>query len=255
MAQQGPKGLNRVQDLLNARQFSRNALGIPEMNKLEKAGLKTFGLGYRGPFEARGPFGQFRQDYDPNSLTGAGTDQASTNKSQFAQFARANPNLTTMEAMAQYNATSMPDQQVSISDVQSMGFDLNAPVGPQADFREAEAERGFRQGMGLLAQTIATGSPMGALTDIALSGSGKGYGKGVMGHMADMFEEATGVDLPEAPDLGIPSFQEIASNVFSPEEDTMDPASFGITGVTEESIGPEAFGLADRDWETLEAIS
>ena len=123
MAQQGPKGLNRVQDLLNARQFSRNALGIPEMNKLEKAGLKTFGLGYRGPFEARGPFGQFRQDYDPNSLTGAGTDQASTNKSQFAQFARANPNLTTMEAMAQYNATSMPDQQVSISDVQSMGFD------------------------------------------------------------------------------------------------------------------------------------
>ena len=156
--------------------------------------------------------------------------------------------------MAQYNATSMPEQQVSISDVQSMGFDLNAPVGPQADYREAEAERGFRQGMGLLAQTIAAGSPMGALTDIALSGSGEGYGKGVMGHMADMFEEATGLDLPEAPDLGIPSFAEIASDVFGPEQDTMAPGSFGITGVTEESIGPEAFGLADLSPPTDEEV-
>ena len=254
MAEQGQKGIDRVQDLLNARQFSRNALGIPEMNKLEKAGLKTFGLGYRGDFEARSPFGLFRDDYDPNSLTGAGTDEASTNKSMFAQFARDNRDLTTVEAVAQYNAISNPDQQVSISDVQSMGFDLNAPVGPQADYREAEAQRGLAQGIGLVAQTIAAGSPMGALTDIALSGSGKGYGKGVMGHMADMFEEATGVDLPEAPDLGIPSFAEIASNVFGPEEDTMDPASFGITGVTEESIGPEAFGFADLSTPTDEEV-
>jgi hypothetical protein len=247
------KGMTQTaQNMLNARAFQ--GLGIPEMNALEKQGLKTFGLGYRGPFEARSPIGLTRTNYDPNSLTGAGTDQASTNKSMFAQFARDNPNLTTVEAVSQYNATSNPDQQVSISDVQSMGFDLNAPVGPQADYREAEAQRGLAQGVGLLAQTVATGTPIGALSTVMMSGSGEDYGKGVLGHMADMFQEATGVDLPEAPDLGIPSFAEIASGVFGPEEDTMDPASFDITGVTEESIGSEAFGFADLSTPTDEEV-
>ena len=213
--------MQTAQNMLNARAFQ--GLGIPEMNALEKQGLKTFGLGYRGPFEARSPLGVTRANYDPSSLTGAGS--APLNLTFFKQFAKANPNLTTVEAMAQYNATAnTPEEQVSISDVQSMGFDLNAPVGPQANFAEAESYRGLVQGLGLLAQTAVTGSPMGALTDIALSGTGKG----VMGHMADMFEEATGIDLPEAPDLGIPSYQEIASGVFGPEEDTMAPGSFGI---------------------------
>jgi hypothetical protein len=244
----------RAQDLLDMRFFSPDLLGIPQMNTLEEEGFKTFGLGYRGDYEARSPTGLSRQSYDPNSLTGAGTDQASTNKSLFAQFARANPNLTTVEAVSQYNATSPQEQQVSISDVQSMGFDLNAPVGPQATFREAEAQRGFAQGMGLVAQTIASGSPIGALTDIAMSGRGKGYGKGVVGHMADMFEEATGIDLPEAPDIGIPSYEEMAVGLLGPEQDTMAPGSFGITGVTEESLGPEAFGLADISTPTDEEV-
>jgi hypothetical protein len=216
-------GLKRGQQILDARFFSPNLLSIPQMNKLEDKGFKTFGLGYRGPFEARSPLGVTRANYDPSSLTGAGS--APLNLTFFKQFAKENPDLTTVEAMAQYNATAnTPEEQVSISDVQSMGFDLNAPVGPQANFAEAESYRGLVQGLGLLAQTAVTGSPMGALTDIALSGTGKG----VMGHMADMFEEATGIDLPEAPDLGIPSYQEIASGVFGPEEDTMAPGSFGI---------------------------
>ena len=109
-----------------------------------------------------------------------------------------------------------------------MGFDLNAPVGPQAAFAEAESYRGLAQGMGLLAQTIATGSPMGALSTVMMSGSGEGYGKGVFGHFVDMVEDVTDIDFPEAPDLGIPSFAEIASDVFGPEEDTMAPGSFGI---------------------------
>ena len=239
--------MQTAQNMLNARAFQ--GLGIPEMNALEKQGLKTFGLGYRGPFEARSPLGVTRANYDPSSLTGAGS--APLNLTFFKQFAKANPNLTTVEAMAQYNATAnTPEEQVSISDVQSMGFDLNAPVGPQANFAEAESYRGLVQGLGLLAQTAVTGSPMGALTDIALSGTGKG----VMGHMADMFEEATGIDLPEAPDLGIPSYQEMAAGLLGPEQDTMDPASFGITSVTEESIGPEAFGLADLSTPTDEEV-
>ena len=213
---------------MNARTVKASVFGIPEMNALEKAGMKTFGLGYRGDFEARSPFGLFRQDYDPNSLTGAGTDEASTNKSMFAQFARDNRDLTTVEAVAQYNALSNPDQQVSISDVQSMGFDLNAAVGPQADFREAEAQRGFAQGLGLLAQTIAAGSPIGAITDIALSGRGEGYGKGVFGHFSDMVKDITDIELPELPDFGIPSTQEIALDLFGPEQDTMSPGSFDI---------------------------
>jgi len=213
----------RAQNILNARTVSANVFGIPEMNKLEKAGMKTFGLGYRGDFEARSPFGLFRQDYDPNSLTGAGTDEASTNKSLFAEFSRENPNLTAVEAVSQYNAISAPEQQVSITDVQSMGFELNAPVGPQADFREAEAQRGLAQGIGFAAQTLAAGSPIGALTDIALSGTGKG----VLGHTIDAVEKATGFELPELPDV-IPSYQETAVDFFGPSQDTMAPGSFGI---------------------------
>jgi len=216
-------GLNRGQQILDSRVFSTDLLSIPEMNALEKEGFKTFGLGYRGDFEARSPFGLFRDDYDPNSLTGAGTDQASTNKSLFAEFSRENPNLTTVEAVSQYNAISAPEQQVSITDVQSMGFELNAPVGPQADFREAEAQRGLAQGIGFAAQTLAAGSPIGALTDIALSGTGKG----VLGHTIDAVEKATGFELPELPDV-IPSYQETAVDFFGPSQDTMAPGSFGI---------------------------
>ena len=49
-----------------------------------------------------------------------------------------------------------------------LGFDLNAAVGPQADFREAEAQRGFAQGLGMIVRSLAFG-PIGVLSDIALS--------------------------------------------------------------------------------------
>ena len=50
--------LGLAQDLLDARSINTARYGIynPEaMNKLEKQGLDTFGLGYRGQFEARSP--------------------------------------------------------------------------------------------------------------------------------------------------------------------------------------------------------
>lgn len=230
---------------IKARRLNTPRYGIynPEaMNKLEKLGYKTFGTGIRGPFEARFVEPQSRATYDPNNVTFASPDVETTNKYMFAEFALKNPTLTTVEALTKYNATSPEDSKVSVEDVQNMGYNLNAPVGPQAAFNEAERDRGFRQGMGLLAQTVATGSPMGALTDIALSGTGKG----VMGHMADMFEEATGVDLPEV-DLGIPSFSEIVSDVFGPEQDTMDPASFGIEDQPEAYSLEDTFGLQSFD--------
>ena len=219
-------GLTRGQQILDARVFSPDLLGIPEMNALEKEGFNTFGLGYRGDFEARSPFGLDRDTYDPNSLTGAGTDPSSTNKSLFAEFAKENPSLTAVEALTEYNAKSSPDNQLSITDVQSMGFELNAPVGPQADFREAEAQRGLAQGIGFGVQTAIAGSPIGVISDIALSGTGKG----VLGHTIDAVEKATGFELPELPDIGIsiPSYQETAVDFFGPAQDTMAPGSFGI---------------------------
>ena len=227
-----------AQNLLNARTINTPRYGIynPEaMNKLERRGLKTFGLGFRGPYEARFNQPQTRQTYDPNNVTFASPDSRTTAKYQFTEFALQNPNLTTVEALTQYNAISPVDSKVSVEDVQNMGYDLNSPVGPQASFNEAERDRGLAQGLGLVAQTIATGSPIGALTDVALSGTGKG----VMGHMADMFEEATGIDLPEALDIGIPSYEEMALGLVGPEEDTMDPSSFGI------EAEPEAYSLED----------
>ena len=235
-----------AQNLLDARSINTPKYGIynPEaMNKLEKRGLRTFGLGYRGPFEARFAKSQTRATYDPNNVTFASPDIETANKYLFAEFALQNPTLTTVEALTKYNATSPEDSKVSVEDVQNMGYNLNAPVGPQAAFNEAERDRGLRQGLGLVAQTVVTGSPMGALTDIALSGTNKG----VMGHMADMFEEATGIDLPEAPDIGIPSYEDIAVGLLDSAQDTMDLSSFGIEDEPEAYSLEDTFGLQSFD--------
>ena len=141
-----------------------------------------------------------------------------------AKYAKENPSLTTVEALTEYNAMTNPDSQLSISDVQSMGFDLNAAVGPQADFREAAAQKGLAQGIGFVAQTAVTGSPIGVISDIALSGTGKG----VLGHTIDAVEKETGIELPELHDV-IPSYQETAVDFFGPAQDLMDPSSFGIS--------------------------
>jgi len=236
-------GKKRGQDILDARFFSPDLLSIPQMNALEEEGFKTFGLGYRGPFEARSREGQTRTSYNPNDLTGAGTDERAYNLAMFQSFAKANRGLTTVEAVAQHNAES-PGLEVSINDVQSMGFDLNAPVGPQADFREAVAQRGLAQGIGLLAA-----GPISGMATIATDGKG----------MVGMLSEVLGIE-EEVEALGygkVPSMQEVALDIFGPSKDTMEPGSFGLsptTGVTEETIGPEAFGLADISPPTNEEI-
>ena len=207
----------RAQNILDMRVIDPAVLDIKSMNALEKAGMKTFGLGYRGPFEARSVKGLERESYDPNTLTGAGTDERSYNMAMFQSFAKANPSLTTVEAVAQHNAES-PTLSVSINDAQQMGFDLNAPVGPQADFREAVAQRGLAQGIGLLAA-----GPISGMATIATDG------KGIVG----MLSEVLGIE-EEVETLGfgkIPSYQEVALDFFGPgpERDTMNPAGFNIS--------------------------
>ncbi len=213
----GRKGMTTTaQNMLDARAYT--GLGIPEMNALERDyNLKTFGLGYRGPFEGRSVKGLDRASYNPNDLSGAGTDERAYNLAMFQSFAQANRGLTTVEAVAQHNAES-PGLEVSISDVQSMGFDLNAPVGPQADFREAEAQRGLAMGIGLLAQ-----GPISGLATIATDGKG----------MVGILSEVLGIE-EEVEALGfgkVPSMQEVALDVFGPgpERDTMNPAGFNIS--------------------------
>ena len=241
-----PTTRNFIRKEIKARRLNTPKYGIynPEaMNKLEKRGYKTFGTGIRGKYEARFNEPQSRATYDPNNVTFASPDEETANKYLFTEFSLKNPNLTTVEALTQYNATSPEDSKVSVEDVQNMGYNLNAPVGPQAAFNEAERDRGLRQGLGLVAQTVVTGSPMGALTDIALSGTNKG----VMGHMADMFEEATGIDLPEAPDIGIPSYEDIAVGLLDSAQDTMDLSSFGIEDEPEAYSLEDTFGLQSFD--------
>ena len=132
----------------------------------------------------------------------------------------------TVEAVTQYNAISNPDQQVSIADVQAMGFDLNARVGPQADFREAEAQRGLEQGLGLIAQSTLAGSPIGALSTVLESGQ-----QSMTDALFGAFEKITGYGKKDLPNIGldrIPTTQELTKGLIS-SKDTMDPASFSIT--------------------------
>ena len=233
-------GKKRGQDLLDARFFSPDLLSIPQMNTLEKEQFKTFGLGYRGPFEARSVMGRSRAGYEPNDLTGAGTDERSSNLSFFQSFAKANRGLTTVEAVEAYNATN-PGTSISINDVQSMGFDLNAPVGPQADFREAVAERGFAQGVGLMLS-----GPISAGANIATDGEGV---LSILSEVLGIKKQVDAIDLPSTVD--------IALDFLGPSKDTMQPGSFGISptpAVTEETIGSEAFGLANISPPTNEEI-
>ena len=233
-----------IEGLIGTAAFGpKDYYNIPFLNFVrDEMEGKSWGTGYRSPLEARSASGAMStKDYDPNTLTGAGTDAASDNRALFESFARANPSLTAVEALSQYNATSPQDQQVSISDVQNMGFNLNAPVGPVVDFRETEAARGATIGAGMIAKGVM--SPLSVGTDIALAGTGKS----MLGHIIDGFEKLSGYNVP---DLGIPSIQEVFQDQFGPSKDTVDRDSFGIdaeissaSNLTDADVGYTDMGL------------
>ena len=243
------------------------------LNALEEVGFKTFGTGYRGPFESRTPKSITREiyGYDPNY---GGTNWGQ-NIAFFRQFAEKNPNLTTAEAIAQYNATAnTPEEKLSIEDVQSMGFDLNAAVGPQVAFANAESERGFGQALGLLAKGIAFG-PGAAISGLMLSG--KTGEDSVLGILTEELDKQTGIpsavegfydqfttDLGKATDAVVDAVQENivdpVTGFFSPEPDAPEQAGISNFGRAEEAffdpvdIGNPYAGLSTPEFEAQMAF-
>lgn len=239
------------------------------MNTLENVGYKTFGTGYRGQYEARTGKSITRDQYDPNTITGAGTGERSATISLFNQFALANPNMTAMEAMAAFNATQNPDAQVSAVDLGMLGYDPNAPAGPQAQANEDERYRGFVQGLGLIGKGVAFG-PASVAADIALSGkTGEESVLGILGKelndqtgIPDMIESAYDqftTDLGKARDTVVDAVQENivdpVSEFFSRGLDTPEQASISNFGRAEEAffdpvdIGNPYAGLSTPEFE------
>ena len=239
------------------------------MNMLENVGFKSFGTGYRGKYEARTGKSVTRDQYDPNTITGAGTDERSATISLFNQFALANPNMTAMEAMAAFNATQSPDAQISAVDLGMLGYDPNAPAGPQAQANEDERYRGFIQGLGLIGKGVALG-PVSVAADIALSGkTGEESVLGILGKelndqtgIPDMIESAYDqftTDLGKARDTVVDAVQENivdpVSEFFSRGLDTPEQASISNFGRAEEAffdpvdIGNPYAGLSTPEFE------
>ena len=239
------------------------------MNMLENVGFKSFGTGYRGKYEARTGKSVTRDQYDPNTITGAGTDERSATISLFNQFALANPNMTAMEAMAAFNATQSPDAQISAVDLGMLGYDPNAPAGPQAQANEDERYRGFVQGLGLIGKGVALG-PVSVAADIALSGkTGEESVLGILGKelndqtgIPDMIESAYDqftTDLGKARDTVVDAVQENivdpVSEFFSRGLDTPEQASISNFGRAEEAffdpvdIGNPYAGLSTPEFE------
>lgn len=254
------------------------------MNMLENVGFKSFGTGYRGQYEARTGQSVTRDQYDPNTITGAGTGERSVNISLFNQFALANPNMTAMEAMAAFNATQSPDAQISAVDLGMLGYDPNAPAGPQAQANEDERYRGFIQGLGLIGKGVAFG-PASVAADIALSG--KTGEESVLGILTEELDKQTGIpsavegfydqfttDLGKARDTVVDAVQENIvdpiTGFFSPEPEApmaspegynpaigmADPNIAGVPGVSftgdrgfgiANTVSPEAFGTLESE--------
>ena len=243
----------------NLSQYYKN---FAPMNELEKAGLKTFGTGYRGEYEARAPNALSREEYDPVTLMASGTGPRSGTLSLFSQFAKENPAMTAMEALSAFNAVGSFGT-LNEADLGMLGYSPNQAVGPQAAFTENAREEGFYQGLGMLGRaTLGPSSAFGVLSDIAFSGSNTSMFGSVLDGLNNATKGDTGVGIVDevssvydqiadpvseafdtaATDLGnfVDSNVNSFFDFFSPEEETTynsaigmaDPAFQGRAGVS-----------------------
>jgi hypothetical protein len=231
------------------------------MNTLENVGFKSFGTGYRGQYEARTGKSVTRDQYDPNTITGAGTGERSATISLYNQFALANPNMTAMEAMAAFNATQSPDAQISAVDLGMLGYDPNAPAGPQAQANEDERYRGFVQGLGLIGKGVALG-PVSVAADLALSGR-TDEPNSILGILTDELDKQTGIptavgdfydqfktDLGKARDAVVGAVEE---NIVDPITGFFSPEPEAAMA-SPEGYNP-AIGMADPAFEGRSGVS
>ena len=238
----------------NLSQYYKN---FAPMNKLEKAGLKTFGTGYRGEYEARAPNALSREEYDPVTLMASGTGPRSGTLSLFSQFAKENPAMTAMEALSAFNAVGSFGT-LSEADLGMLGYSPNQAVGPQAAFTENTREEGFYQGLGMLGRAaLGPTSAIGVLSDIMASPN-PSMVSSILAGLNDATKGDTGVGIVDevnqitdpiskafdtaATDLGnfVDSNVNSFFDFFSPEEETTynsaigmaDPAFQGRAGVS-----------------------
>ena len=244
------------------------------MNELEKAGLRTFGTGYRGEYEAKtGNMALTRDIYDPETIGAFGSNRRGESLGLFSQFAKENPAMTAMQALSAFNAVGSFGQ-LTEADLGMLGYSPNQAVGPQAARTENEREEGFYQGLSMLGR--AASGPFGAiglLSDIALSGTNTSMvgsildgfnaatagpdGRGIVDEVSSMYDEVAG-PVSEAFDTAATNFGSFVDDsvnslvdFFSPEQEAAynsaigmaDPNIAGVSGVSFEGYSP--FGIAN----------
>jgi hypothetical protein len=246
------------------------------MNTLENVGYKTFGTGYRGRFEARTGTNLrslTRDEYGSGPLGRVDTSERGANLAMFQQFALENPNMTAMEAMEAFNAQYGPTGAVSPVDLGLMGYDPNAPAGPQAQSREDENYRGLLQGLGLVAKGVAFG-PAAAFSDLMLSGK-TGEPTSPLGILGKELDKQTGIpsavesafdqfttDLGKARDTVVDAVQENIvdpiTGFFSPEPEapaqTPDYTGAEMAFFDPVDIGNPYAGLSTPEFEAQMAF-
>ena len=209
---------------------------IPFMNFVrDEMGKKSRATGYRGKYEARSANAPLSEEqYDPNTLTGAGTGERDYNMSMFQSLALQNPNLTAEEALSLHNEET-PGLALSMADVQAMGFTPNNTVGPVADFRETQAEKGLYQGLGLLGK-FATGGPASMFAELFADPK-----RGLGGTFVDMFVPNTIVEAFQSISDAIPSAPELPDVFGRDLPENREPSTYS-TG----SLGPSpSFSAGD----------
>lgn len=244
------------------------------MNELEKAGLRTFGTGYRGEFEARSPNALLREEYDPETLMASGIGPRSETLALFSQFAKENPAMTAMEALSAFNAVGSFGT-LSEADLGMLGYSPNQAVGPQAAFTENAREEGFYQGLGMLGRAaLGPTSAIGVISDIALSGTPNTSlfgevldglntatagpnGIGIVDEVSSIYDEVTG-PVSEAFDTAATDFGNFVDrnvnsifDFFSPEEEATYNPAIGMADPAFEGSRYATYGLGESPLSSL----
>ena len=236
-----------IQTELNKGRFADSIASIEDMNKLENAGFKTFGTGYRGEFEARAPNARSREEYDPVTLMASGTGPRSGTLSLFSQFAKENPAMTAMEALSAFNAVGSFGT-LSEADLGMLGYSPNQAVGPQAAFTENTREEGFYQGLGMLGRaTLGPSSAFGVLSDIAFSGSNTS----MFGSVLDGLNNAT------KGDTGVGIVDEVSSvydQIADPVSEAFDTAATDLGNFVDRNVNNLADFFSVNNTEAVDAV-
>ena len=234
-----------IQTELNKGRFADSIASIEDMNKLENAGFKTFGTGYRGEYEARAPNALSREEYDPVTLMASGTGPRSETISLFSQFAKENPTMTAMEALSAFNAVGSFGT-LNEADLGMLGYSPNQAVGPQAAFTENVREEGFYQGLSMLGRA-ALGGGFGVAADMAFSGSNTS----LFGSVLDGLNNAT------KGDTGVGIVDEVSSvydQIADPVSEAFDTAATDLGNFVDRNVNNLADFFSVNNTEAVDAV-